>query len=39
MAAPTAGMVGVANDYIQQADAGAAHLQTDVAAANTLLKH
>jgi hypothetical protein len=30
---PTQGMVGVANDYIQQADAGAARLDADVAAA------
>lgn len=39
MAAPTPGMVGVANDYIKQADAGAARLQSDVFAANKLLKN
>jgi len=31
---PTAGMVGVANDYIQQADAGVKRLDADLAAAS-----
>ena len=39
LAAPTPGMIGVADDYIQQADAGVARLQSDVAAANKLLKN
>lgn len=39
LTAPTPGMVGVANDYIQQADAGAAQLQSDVLAAKKLLKN
>jgi photosystem II stability/assembly factor-like uncharacterized protein len=38
LAAPTPGMVAVADDYIQQADAGVARLQADVAATNKLLK-
>ena len=39
LAAPTPGMVGVANDYINLANAGSARLQSDVAAANQLLKN
>ncbi|MGH9487457.1 MAG: WD40/YVTN/BNR-like repeat-containing protein [Terriglobales bacterium] len=39
LAAPTTGMVGVANMYIKQAGAGVARLQTDVAAADQVLKN
>ncbi|MDE3154573.1 MAG: glycosyl hydrolase [Acidobacteriota bacterium] len=39
LAAPTSGMVGVANDYIQQAHEGVTRLQADVTAANKLLKN
>jgi hypothetical protein len=39
LAAPTPGMIGVANDYINLANQGSARLQADVAAADQLLKN